>query len=46
VRTEYSGAAKGYTERTFRTKGLAPGLYVLSAQQGSQKSTRRVTVLQ
>lgn len=46
VRTEYAGAAHGYTERTFRTKGLAPGLYVLSAQQGAMKTTRRVTILQ
>jgi hypothetical protein len=46
VRTEFQGAAKGYTERTFRTHGLAPGLYVLSARQGATKTTRRVTVLQ
>jgi pimeloyl-ACP methyl ester carboxylesterase len=45
VRTEFSGAAKGLTERTFRTAGLAPGLYVLSAQQGTAKAVRRVTVI-
>jgi hypothetical protein len=46
VRTEFQGAAKGYTERTFRTGGLAPGLYVLLARQGATKTTRRVTVLE
>jgi hypothetical protein len=45
VRTEFAGAAKGLTERTFRTAGLAPGLYVLSAKQGTAKSMRRVTVI-
>ena len=45
VRTEFKGAAKGILERTFRTDGLAPGLYFVSARQGSAKSTRRVTVL-
>ena len=45
VRTEFSGAAKGLTERTFRAEGLAPGLYVLSAQQGGAKAMRRVTVV-
>jgi len=45
VRTEFEGSAKGITERTFRTRGLAPGLYVLSARQGSARSTRRVTVV-
>jgi hypothetical protein len=45
VRTEYSGAAQGLTERTFRTAGLAAGLYVLSAQQGTAKAVRRVTVI-
>lgn len=46
MRTEFQGAAHGYTERTFRTRGLAPGLYVLMARQGATKSTRRITVLQ
>jgi hypothetical protein len=45
VRTEFAGAAKGLTERTFRAADLAPGLYVLSAQQGSARSERRVTVI-
>jgi pimeloyl-ACP methyl ester carboxylesterase len=45
VRTEFAGAAKGLTERTFRAADLAPGLYVLSAQQGTAKAMRRVTVL-
>jgi dienelactone hydrolase len=46
VRTEFQGAvAERLTERTFRTEGLAPGLYVLSARQGAARSTRRVTVL-
>jgi hypothetical protein len=45
VRTEFKGAVSGIIERTFRTEGLAPGLYFLSARQGSAKSTRRVTVL-
>jgi pimeloyl-ACP methyl ester carboxylesterase len=45
VRTEFAGAAKGLTERTFRAADLAPGLYVLTAQQGTAKSMRRVTVL-
>ena len=45
VRTEFSGTAQGLTERTFRTTGLAPGLYVLSAQQGTAKAVRRVTVI-
>lgn len=46
VRTEFHGATHGLIERTFRTAGLAPGLYVLSAHQGDAKATRRVTVLQ
>jgi pimeloyl-ACP methyl ester carboxylesterase len=45
VRTEFAGAAKGLTERTFRTADLAPGLYVLSAKQGTAKTMRRVTVI-
>jgi pimeloyl-ACP methyl ester carboxylesterase len=45
VRTEFSGAAKGLVERTFRAADLAPGLYVLSAQQGTAKAMRRVTVI-
>ena len=45
VRTEFQGLAKGITERTFRTEGLAPGLYLVSARQGSSKTVRRVTVL-
>ncbi len=47
VRTEFHGAVAGrLTERTFRTAGLAPGLYVLAARQGGARSTRRVTVLE
>ena len=46
MRTEFAGAAEGFTERTFRTNGLAPGLYVLLARQGAAKTTRRVTVLE
>ena len=45
VRTEFEGAARGITERTFRTDGLAPGLYLVSARQGAAKTTRRVTVI-
>jgi len=45
VRTEFSGSAKGLTERTFLAADLAPGLYVLSARQGTAKSMRRVTVV-
>ena len=45
VRTEFQGLAKGITERTFRAEGLAPGLYLVSARQGSSKTIRRVTVL-
>ena len=45
VRTEFQGLAKGITERTFRTDGLAPGLYLVSARQGASTSIRRVTVL-
>ena len=45
VRTEFHGAATGITERTFLAAGLAPGLYVLEARQGSARSTRRVTVI-
>ena len=45
VRTEFSGAAKGLTERTFRAGDLAPGLYVLSAHQGSARAMSRVTVI-
>jgi hypothetical protein len=45
VRTEFAGAAKGLTERTFRAEGLSPGLYVLTAQQGGAKAMRRVTVI-
>ena len=45
VRTEFAGSAKGITERTFRTAGLSPGLYVLTARQGAAKATRRVTVV-
>ncbi len=46
VRTEFQGHAEGQLERTFRTDGLAPGLYLVSARQGAAKTTRRVTVLQ
>lgn len=47
VRTEFQGAVPGrLTERTFRTQGLAPGLYVLSARQGGTRSSRRLTVLE
>ena len=45
VRTEFHGAVKGVTERTFRATDLASGLYVLSARQGSAKAMRRVTVV-
>lgn len=45
VRTEFHGIAKGVTERLFRTDGLAPGLYLVSARQGAARSSRRVTVL-
>ena len=45
VRTEFSGSAKGLTERTFLAADLAPGLYVLSARQGTAKAMRRVTVI-
>jgi pimeloyl-ACP methyl ester carboxylesterase len=45
VRTEFAGAASGLTERTFRATDLAPGLYVLSARQGTAKAMRRVTVI-
>ena len=45
VRTEFRGSARGITERTFLAAGLAPGLYVLEARQGSARSTRRVTVI-
>jgi pimeloyl-ACP methyl ester carboxylesterase len=45
VRTEFAGSAKGLTERTFRTADLSPGLYVLSARQGTAKALRRVTVI-
>jgi len=46
VRTELAGSVKGLTERPFRTDGLAPGLYILSAKQGLAHATRRVTVLE
>jgi hypothetical protein len=47
VRTVFQGAVAGrLTERTLRTDGLAPGLYVLAAHQGGARSTRRVTVLE
>jgi pimeloyl-ACP methyl ester carboxylesterase len=45
LRTEFRGLAQGVTERTFRTEGLAPGLYLLSARQGSAVTVHRVTVL-
>ncbi len=46
VRTEFKGHAEGHLERTFTTAGLAPGVYLVSARQGSTKSSRRVTVLE
>ena len=46
VRTEFTGHARGVTELTFRTTGLAPGVYMVNARQGGKRSTRRVTVLQ
>ncbi len=46
VRREFQGSARGHVERTFRTDGLAPGMYLLSARQGSSRTTKRVTVLQ
>ena len=45
VRTEFTGHARGITEHTFRTSGLAPGVYMVNARQGSVRTTRRVTVL-
>jgi pimeloyl-ACP methyl ester carboxylesterase len=45
VRTEFQGIAKGVTERTIHTTGLAPGLYLVSARQGASHTTRRVTVI-
>jgi dienelactone hydrolase len=46
VRTEFRGPAQGVTESTFRTEGLAPGVYLLNArQQGTNATVRRVTVL-
>jgi len=45
VRTEFQGSARGFTERTFRSQGIAPGVYVLSARQGGSRTTRRVTIL-
>ena len=45
VRTEFAGSASGITERTFRAADLAPGLYVLTAHQGTAKAMRRVTVI-
>lgn len=46
VRREFQGSARGHVERTFKTDGLAPGVYLLSARQGSSRTTKRVTVLQ
>jgi hypothetical protein len=46
LRTEFQGTTDGYTERTFRTDGLAAGVYLFSARQGGTSTTRRVTVLQ
>ncbi len=46
VRREFQGSARGHVERTFRTDGLAPGMYMLSARQGSSRTSKRVTVLQ
>jgi hypothetical protein len=46
VRTEFRGPAEGILERTFRTEGLAPGVYLVSARQGSSSTVRRVTVLE
>lgn len=45
VRTEFTGHARGVTEHTFRSTGLAPGIYMVNARQGGKHSTRRVTVL-
>lgn len=45
VRTEFQGLASGITEHTFRTAGLAPGVYLVHARQGKVSTTRRVTVL-
>ncbi|MEQ1832211.1 MAG: alpha/beta hydrolase-fold protein [Candidatus Eisenbacteria bacterium] len=45
VRHEFAGVARGHLERTFRTDGLAPGVYMITARQGSTRSTKRVTVL-
>jgi hypothetical protein len=46
LRTEFQGTTDGYTERTFRTDGLAAGVYLFSERQGGTSTTRRVTVLQ
>jgi hypothetical protein len=45
IRTEFRGLAQGVTERTFLTAGLAPGLYLVSARQGTSTTVQRVTVL-
>jgi pimeloyl-ACP methyl ester carboxylesterase len=45
VRREFAGSARGHIERTFKTDGLAPGMYLLSARQGASRTTKRVTVL-
>jgi pimeloyl-ACP methyl ester carboxylesterase len=45
VRNEFRGLASGITEHTFRSQGLAPGVYLVSARQGKVQSTRRITVL-
>jgi hypothetical protein len=45
VRTEFHGVAQGIIERTFRTEGLAPGVYLVSARQGTSSTVHRVTVL-
>ncbi len=46
LRAEFQGATDGHTERTFRTDGLAAGVYVLCARQGTASTTHRVIVLQ
>ena len=45
VRTEFHGVAHGVTESTFKADGLSPGVYLLSASQGRERTTRRITVL-
>jgi pimeloyl-ACP methyl ester carboxylesterase len=45
VRNEFKGAVSGVTQRSLRTEGLAPGLYLVTARQGEARTTKRVTIL-